>query len=694
MTAMPETVMAVRDLDFAYRTGGRWLKVLDSVSIEIREGEVLGLVGESGCGKSTLAYTLLGYLRSNARVSRGEVLYRGDNVLAMNRTQLDRLRGHRISLVPQNPTTALSPHLRVGRQIAEVLLQHRAVATEDAANDAIVNLFGLVGLPDPERLIRRYPHQLSGGQQQRVCIAMALACDPDLLILDEPTTGLDVTTQSQIISLLADLRQRLGMAMLYVTHDLGVLAQIADRVGVMYAGHMVEVAPVGVLFDAPRHPYTQGLIASVPTVEVEKPVVHALKGLLRRDELPAGCPFQPRCGFAEPSCADDRQTLESIDGGHQVACQRWRAIAPELPTGEDEPHATSVTSGAPLFRFDAVSLSYGGGTMWKRFLESDPIVVVRDVSFDLQPGETLALVGESGSGKSTIARAAAGLLSPIAGGIAFKGEPLPPRVEQRSRAQRREVQFIFQNPDASLNPRARVDQMLARPLAMFFGLARDEIRDRTKQALHDVRLDASYARRFPDELSGGERQRVAIARALVADPQLLLCDEILSALDVSVQANIITLLRRLQAETNVAMLFISHDLAVVRNLAHKVAVLYHGQIMETGDVDELFAPPFHPYTHALLLAVPSIRHRKRKAAPRTEILGAPNNTGCAFAGRCPWQVGAICEEQDPPWRDSGRSNRIRCHHTVDDLQRLAILGIDGPPVSDALHPPNTPKEVT
>jgi len=681
MTAEPQTVVAVRDLDFSYRTGGRWLQVLNGVTVNIREGEVLGLVGESGCGKSTLAYTLLGYLRPNARVTAGEVLFRGQDVLAMDRAGLDRLRGNRIGLVPQNPTTALAPHMRVGEQVAEVLVQHRAAASDSAASERIQNLFGLVGLPDPARLVRRYPHELSGGQQQRVCIAMALACDPDLLVLDEPTTGLDVTTQSQIIALLAELRQRLGMAMLYVTHDLGVLAQIADRVGVMYAGHMVEVAPVDTLFDAPLHPYTQGLIASVPTVEIEKPVVHALKGLLRRDELPAGCPFQPRCGFAEPSCAVNRQALETVDTGHRVACQRWRAIAPHVPTGDGAaPHA-AAHAGAPLFGFDAVSLSYGGGTLWKRLVENAPVLVVRDATFDLQPGETLALVGESGSGKSTIARAAAGLLSPFAGRIAFKGEALPPEVGNRSRAQRREIQFIFQNPDASLNPRARVDQILARPLAMFFGLAGGEMRERIERALHEVRLDATYARRYPDEMSGGERQRVAIARALVADPELLLCDEILSALDVSVQANIITLLRRLQAETNVAMLFISHDLAVVRNLAHKVAVLYHGQIMETGEVDELFAAPFHPYTHALLLAAPSIRHRREYAAPKTEILGEASAKGCAFAGRCPWQVGAICEEQDPPWRAGGRSNRIRCHHTLDELSRLATW--NGDPQAEA-----------
>ena len=576
--------------------------------------------------------------------------------------------------MPQNPTTALSPHLKVGRQLAEVLIQHRAVNGEDAARARIETLFGLVGLPDPPNLVRRYPHELSGGQQQRVCIAAALACDPDLLVLDEPTTGLDVTTQSQIIALLAELRRRLGMAMLYVTHDLGVLAQIADRVGVMYAGHMVEIAPAEALFTAPLHPYTQGLIASVPTVEAKKSAVHALHGLLDRKRLPVGCPFAPRCDYAKPVCGETRQVLETVASGHQVACQRWRAVAAPTSATAAGAQRASIAEGAGLVGFDAVSLSYDGRSIWQRLFGATAAPVVRAASFELNRGEILALVGESGSGKSTIARAVAGLLAPVTGGITFKGEALPPRIEARTGTQRREIQFIFQNPDASLNPRARVAQMLARPLEMFFDLSRADIRERIDTALEDVRLDSSYGQRYPDELSGGERQRVAIARALIADPELLLCDEILSALDVSVQANIITLLQGLQATTHVAMLFISHDLAVVRNLAHKVAVLYHGEIMETGTVDELFAAPFHPYTHALLLAAPSIEQRGKPSAPKTEILGTASGQGCAFVGRCPWQIGAICESQEPPWRENARTNRIRCHLSLEELGRRATWG--------------------
>jgi peptide/nickel transport system ATP-binding protein len=499
---------------------------------------------------------------------------------------------------------------------------------------------------------------------------MALACEPDLVVLDEPTTGLDVTTQERIIALLAELRARLGMSMLYVTHDLGVLAQIADRVGVMYAGRMVEIAPTATLFAAPRHPYTRGLIASVPQIDdAGEPAGRALRGLLKRDELPVGCPFQPRCDFAEAACASEVQRLESVAEGHAVACRRWRALA--LPT------AVAVNGGVaaardravpePVLRLEEVSLGYGGGGRFAGLFGPRPSAVVHDLSFAVESGETFALVGESGSGKSTVARAVSGLLAPRAGRILFEGEPLPGLVGARSRELRRRIQYVFQNPDASLNPRARIGAILARPLELFFDLDRRTIGGRVARALEDVRLDAGYAGRYPDQLSGGERQRVAVARALVADSTLLICDEILSALDVSVQANVLALLQQLRREHRLSMLFISHDLAVVRNLADRVGVLFRGRLMETGGVEEVFAPPFHPYTHELLMAAPTLRIARRRAARPTALKPVVATPGCVFAGRCPWQVGRICEEQPPPWREAGAGHRIRCHIPLDEL---------------------------
>ncbi len=664
-------LVEVLDLDLAYRHQDDWLRVLHGVSFTIGHGETFGLVGESGCGKSTVAYQLLGYRRPNARVEGGAVLFEGRDMLRLSRPELDRLRGNRIALVPQNPTTALSPGMRVGEQITEVLLLHGAASDGAAAGRRAVELFRLVGLPASERIDRRYPHQLSGGQQQRVIIAMALACDPALVVLDEPTTGLDVTTQAQILELLRDLRRRLGMSMLYVTHDLGVLAEIADRVGVMYAGRMVEVAPTAALFGNPRHPYTRGLIASLPRVDEAGPRGRPLRGLLRRDELPAGCPFQPRCDAAEPSCAITMQRLEAVDPGHEVACQRWHRLdAPASEPARDGTRLAPPLGEAPVLAVEGIDLRYDATASWGRWFAPPAPPVVSGLGFAIAAGETFALVGESGSGKSTIARAISGMIAPAAGRILFEGRPLPGLVRARTTDQRRRIQYIFQNPDASLNPRARVGSILGRPLDLFGAASGAMVAEGVARALDEVRLDAGYATRFPDQLSGGERQRVAIARALIANPTLLLCDEILSALDVSVQASIIELLRRLRLELRLTLLFISHDLAVVRHLADRVGVLYRGRLMEVGRVADIFAPPFHPYTHSLLMAVPGVRKEADRAALGPAPSGAPGK-GCVFAGRCPWQAGPQCENEPPPWRTTETGLQIRCHIPLDGLAQRA-----------------------
>jgi peptide/nickel transport system ATP-binding protein len=677
-------LVEVSGLSLAYQHEDQPLQVLFGVTFTIARGEVLGLVGESGCGKSTVAYQLLGYRPPSARVLAGEVLFDRIDLLKVGRAELDRLRGNRVALIPQNPASALSPGMRVGRQVAEVLTSHGRASGRRAAAARAAELFDAVGLPDPRRIGRRYPHELSGGQQQRVAIAMALACGPDLLVLDEPTTGLDVTTQQQIIALLAELRRQNRMAMLYVTHDLGLLAQIADRVGVMYAGRMVEVASTGILFSQPRHPYTRGLIASIPQLRPGERIGQRLRGLLQRDELPPGCPFQPRCDFADGACAVEVQVLEEAAPGHEVACRRWRALAPPaavaMPVG---PQAAQPALAAPLLALESLAVTYrAAGSVFVK-----PVAAVKGLTLAIERGETVALVGESGSGKSTVARAISGLLRPSGGRILFRGEPLAGLLRHRSRELRRIIQYVFQNPDASLNPRMRVGSILARPLEVFFDAAGADLRGRIARALDDVRLDETYADRYPDQLSGGERQRVAIARAVIAEPQLLLCDEVLSALDVSVQANILDLLKRLRAEHHLSMLFISHDLAVVREIADRIAVLFRGELCQIGPARAVFQAPMHPYTHALLMAAPSGPAAAARPAEVAEPVrpGPASVLGCPYAGRCAWQAGAICEREPPPWHEPGSGNRIRCHLSLSELEARALWRAE-PPTADRSKP--------
>lgn len=669
-------LIEVDNLTVDFWTPEGWANVVNHVSFAVGAGEAVGLVGESGCGKTTTAYSLLGYQRPNSRTRGGHIRFAGLDLLQMPVRALQSIRGKRISLVPQDPTTSLSPHLRVGDQLVEVMAVHRIGASRAERHERALELLAHVRIPEPAKAAQKYPHQLSGGQQQRVTIAMALAGNPEVLVLDEPTTGLDVTTQQQILDLLKRIRAERDMAMVYVTHNLGVLAAICDRVAVMYAGELIEDAPAQVLFQAPRHPYTRGLIGSIPRLASPRrgrPLL--LRGVLQRGGLPPGCRFAPRCDFAEPACFAEPQTLAPVTPAHRIACRRWSEL-PAIETeasgrpveGEEE---VAASAGAPLLAVGAIDCTYGSTRHALVGAQPAP-PVVRQVSLDLRPGETVSLVGESGSGKSTIARAIAGLLVPTAGTITFEGRDIAVGIDQRPKQLRRELQLVLQNPDASLNPRQRVAQIVGRPLQLFFGMTGEALGTRVTDLLAGVRLDASYASRFPDELSGGERQRVAIARALAAEPKLIVCDEILSALDVSVQASVLDLLRSVQAERGIAYLFISHDLAVVRSLSHRVGVLYHGEMCEVGAVDEVYAPPFHPYTYTLLSAVPEIGAAAPApaAAPEAPAPG-PGTTlrmpACPFADKCPWKVGAICEDVPPPWQAASTSHAVRCHIPLAEL---------------------------
>jgi peptide/nickel transport system ATP-binding protein len=672
-------MIEVNDLTIDYETSSGSVRAVHEVSFTLSSSEILGLVGESGCGKSTLAMTLLGHTAAAARVRQGRVLLHGQDLLSLPASEIASYRGHRIGFVPQNSSMGLSPHLRIGSLFTEVAMQHGLASKRSTALSLAIDHFALVGLPSPEEIGKRYPHELSGGQQQRVSIALAIACRPELLVLDEPTTGLDVTTQMRIVELLKDLRSRFKMGMLYVTHDLGVLTQIADRVGVMYAGRLVEVGSTEHLFAAPRHPYTRGLIASVPSLDATGPRARQLRGLLERRRLPPGCSFFPRCDHARPNCATNSQSLEPVAPGHAVACQRWRSIEYEsatLPHDELPSLSPPGSERSTLVELECVSLAYRKRSAWGSLLPVEDEPVVRELSLSIEEGEIFALVGESGSGKSTIARSLSGLLVPIGGTICFRGKPLAGRLSDRPLELKRQIQYVFQNPDASLNPRELVRRVLGRPLRLYFRIDRDGHDERVAKVLHEVRLDPSYASRFPDQLSGGERQRVAIARGVVAEPSLILCDEVLSALDVSVQSSIIDLLAKLRRETGVAMLFISHDLAVVRKIADRTGVLFHGSLVELGPTQAIFEPPFHPYTEELLLAVPSFRRRQRGSMSTTRHVRNANQEtgrGCVYAKRCRNYRGAICDQQSPPWRSTSAGHAIRCHIPLSELASESLI---------------------
>ena len=531
-------LLSIQGLSIDYRTSAGWSRAVSEVTFDLAPGEVFGLVGESGSGKSTLGLAALGYLPPNGRVAAGRLSFEGRDVLSLPKRDLLRMRGERIGFVPQNPTTALNPAMRAGAQLAEGLRRHTGLSGAEITERSLA-LLNDVGITDPAAALQRFPHQLSGGQQQRLTIAMALSCRPPLIVLDEPTTGLDVTVQRQIIALLKTLRTTYGTAMLYITHDLPLLSSIANRIAVMHRGVLVESGPASSVFAKPRMVYTRDLIAAIPDPD-----------------------------------------------------------AVTIPR--------KVTS-PPILTASALDVGYASDRLG---FGKKPVVVAHQVNLTLAADETLALIGESGSGKSTTARAICGLIPPLRGGLSFEGRPLAAGLRARGKADLRAIQYIFQNPDASLNPRQTVGQILGRPLQIFHGLNGNVARDRARDALAEVELDATYLDRSPQELSGGQRQRVAIARALLAEPKVLLCDEVLSALDVSVQARIIELLLRVRAERRMAMLFISHDLAVVRRLADRVAVMQAGRIVETGPTDAIFTRPVHPYTRTLLDAI----HRVQRVA--------------------------------------------------------------------------------
>jgi peptide/nickel transport system ATP-binding protein len=654
---MSGPVLQVEGLTVSYRRHGQDLEVLSDVTFEIGANEAFGLVGESGCGKTTAAFAIMRYLPPNGRVERGSIRLEGDDLLALDDEQLRRLRGRSMAMVYQEPGSALNPSLRVGDQVAEVFRFHEGASREEALSKAREMLMR-VALPDPGRILRRYPHQLSGGQQQRVMIAMALAGNPRLLVLDEPTTGLDATVEAEVLDLIAALREELDAAILFITHNLGLIARMCERVGVLYAGRIIEEGPALELLRDPRHPYTLGLVRCAPRFGARKgevkldPIPGSLPPL--GDSLP-GCSYEPRCPLARERCRESEPALFPIGSRRASRCY-FHDETQSIPVAEPSlPAVAAAKNGGVLLGVNSLSKAF------KDALACD------DVSLVVATGQTFGLVGESGSGKTTLARCIAGLIAPDEGEIVFAGARLTRTVGHRKRSVLRALQMVFQHPDSTLNPVHTTRYTLARAIARLRG------KRRVVELAQQVRLEPRHLGLRSAELSGGLKQRVAIGRAFAGNPQLVLCDEPVSALDVSVQAAILNLLLDLQAREGVSYILISHDLAVVRYLADWIGVMYLGQLVEIGPADRIFLPPQHPYTEALLSAIPTLDlerppERIRLHGPVPSLADPP--PGCHFHTRCPRKLGEICEREQPTWQDAGGGHLIRCHRTPDELRQL------------------------
>jgi peptide/nickel transport system ATP-binding protein len=592
-----DIVLTVQDLRIVLDPSG--IDIDDDVSFAVHQGEVLGLVGESASGKTTAATSLLAYQRRGAKVSEGSVDIDGTDVLSASGTALRRIRGGLISYVPQDASAALNPALRIGDQLMEILNEHSFGSSGGEREARLRQMMDEVLLPSDRSFLRRYPHQLSGGQQQRVAIAMALANRPKVIVLDEPTTALDVTTQAHVLDTVRDLTRSYGVSALYVTHDLAVVACLADRIAVMYAGRLVEIGPKEDLFTGAYHPYTRRLLAAIPDITGER-ALHGIPGWAPRPgQRVPGCAFTPRCDWRIDRCATDFPPYEGPDPDHQVRCWRWEEVRAQSSAG-DAP--LRVKAGEVCTSVEKTVVNVQDVTAFYQSKE-----ILHGVSANLCQHRCLALVGESGSGKTTLARCIAGLHPfRIDGTIELNGKELARESRGRTRDERQAIQYIFQSPYSSLNPRKTIRQLLAQPIDIFFKLDSDGREERMVRVLDQVALDASLLNRYPEQLSGGERQRIAIARALAAEPTVLICDEVTSWLDVSVQAAIIELLANLQSELGVSMLFVTHNLALIRSVAQEVAVMNEGRIVELGLVDAVLEDPQADYTKLLLADTPTL----------------------------------------------------------------------------------------
>jgi peptide/nickel transport system ATP-binding protein len=701
-------ILECRNLSISYSSRSGDVPAVVDFNLELRAGEAHGLVGESGCGKSTVALAIMRHLGPAGRVVRGQILFQGRDILAMGAEELRRIRGAAIAMIYQEPMASLNPSMTIGEQLIEVPMYHDGASRHDAADRARAML-ARVQLADTDRMMRSYPHQISGGQQQRIVIAMALLSNPQLLLLDEPTTALDVTVEAGIVDLIRSISEEFGTSMLYISHNLGLVRETCNRITVMYSGQAVEVGPVQSVFSGMRHPYTRGLFAAIPTIGADKttrPLV-AIPGQLPPPlDRPKGCVFGPRCAsFVAGRCDSGPIALGAASRASGAGGTLAPIGTPPPPTGTSAPTGPLGPPGASdhltrCVRVDeidwdappATHAEYSAATtqgdvllkvndLTKRYRQ----VVANDgLTFEVRRGETVAIVGESGCGKSTFARILTGLTQATSGSIRIEGLELADLpVSRRTRDTIRSLQMVFQNPFDTLNPAHTVGSQIARVIRKF-GVERDEsrIRRRVLELLDLVKLPREFAERRPRQLSGGQKQRVGLARAFAGNPTMVVADEPLSALDVSVQAAVTNLLLDIQRQRSTTLLFISHDLSLVHYLSDHVVVMYLGQIMEQGRTEEVFAPPYHPYTEALLAAlpVPDQQFAKRKVVLSGEIPSASNPpAGCRFSTRCAYRIPGTCDLVPPVVQEFAPQHRIACHLPRSQLQAMQpVFGIRVP----------------